>query len=491
MSRALAFLLLAFLAQLGGCDRHEEARDPFATPPARALAPEEALRVYAALESGGDALGPALEEVVARGDHRFVGVLIEALRASQIGLLDGRHYNAKVVALERLSGQRFGADWFAWVRWYQGTSLAPPPGFEDFKGRLLGRAAPDLATFFAEGAPRLVRSEEILWSGAPPERSDFASGPGHEAAESASLHPGELVVGVVLGGEARAYPLRWLDWHEVANDRLGGRAIAVAWCGFCASAMAFSAEDAPGGEARTFGASGLVQRGVRLMYDRETRTLWNELTGLPARGAGATPGARLAPLPSLLTTWGAWRERNPETTVLALGTAERSGDRVSPYARYHTSAETVFPVALARQELAAKVQVYGLEGGLHAKAWPLDALVAERVVNDEVGGYDVVLVATRGRIELEATHPERGRIRFSPGAEVRAYARPVAAFRPGDAPDVLLDPEGHSWRAGDAELLGPAGARAPRLPGTVAYWFAWQAFHPGGEIGGNLEPSSR
>jgi hypothetical protein len=48
---------------------------------------------------------------------------------------------------------------------------------------------------------------------------------------------------------------------------------------------------------------------------------------------------------------------------------------------------------------------------------------------------------------------------------------------------VLLDPEGQAWRAGDAELIGPGGARAPRLPGTVSYWFAWQAFYPESEIG--------
>jgi Protein of unknown function (DUF3179) len=485
VSRVLTPLLLAAAALLAACDGQRAQRDPFATPPPRALAPDEVARVYASLESGDDALARALEDLTARGDHRFVAVLIEALRASQIGLLDGRHYNAKVVALERLSGQRFGADWFAWVRWYQETSLGSPPGFDAYKGRILGRADPELATFFADGAPRRARSEEILWSGAPVEPGDTPA-PGHEDAESAGLHPGEPVVGVALGGEARAYPLRWLDWHEVANDRLGGRPVAVVWCGFCASATAFAAEGGAA-EPRSFAASGLLQRGVRLMYDRETHTLWNELTGLPTLGAAATEGARLEPLPALLTTWGAWLARNPETTVLALGAAERAGGPVSPYARYHASDETVFPVAVARTELGAKAQVYGLADGFDAPAWPLDVLVARGVVNAEVDGRELVLVATRGRIELEAAEPERGRIRFSPGAEVRAYARPVGAFRPGSAPDELLDPEGRSWRAGDAELLGPGGARAPRLPGTVSYWFAWQAFHPDARLGEGLE----
>src|SRR4030095_2480742 len=102
---------LAPLAPAGG--REAPAPDPFAAPPARALTPLEVEHAYALLESGGDELGAVLDDVVARGDYRFVAVLIEALRASQIGLLDGRHYNAKAVALERLSGQRLRAHWCA------------------------------------------------------------------------------------------------------------------------------------------------------------------------------------------------------------------------------------------------------------------------------------------------------------------------------------------------------------------------------------------
>jgi hypothetical protein len=475
--RALAVLLA--LAPLAACEE-PAAPDPFANPPAQALAPAEVLRVYGALESGGDGLAKDLDDVVARADHRFVAVLIEALRASQLGLLDGRHYNAKVVALERLSGQRFGADWVAWVSWYPTTSLVPPPGFAVWKGRLLAKADPAIGAFFAasDGAGR---SEEIVWSGAPPAPLPASATIAHETGGLAALDGAEPVIGVALGTEARAYPLRWLDWHEVANDALGGRAIAVVWCGFCASPRAFDL-GAAGGARRRFASSGLIERSVRLLYDGETRTLWNELTGAASLGPAAKGMRRLEPLPAVLTTWRAWRERNPESTVLAPGAADRAVERGAPYARYHASAETIFPVALVRDELPPKTLVYGLEEDFREKAWPVAELLEAGIANAAVADQPVVLVATRGRIELEATDGERT-ITFSPGAEVRAYARGTDTFRPGATPDELLDDAGTVWRATDTGLVPPAGVAHRRLPGTSAYWFAWQAFHPETEVG--------
>jgi hypothetical protein len=91
--------------------------DRFATPPARPLDAAEEARVYEALEAGSDALPALLDDVVARGDHRFVPVLIEGLRATELKLVPDHHHNARVVALERLSGEALGADWFAWTSW--------------------------------------------------------------------------------------------------------------------------------------------------------------------------------------------------------------------------------------------------------------------------------------------------------------------------------------------------------------------------------------
>lgn len=471
--RALAVLLA--LAPLAACEE-PAAPDPFAKPPARALAASEVERVYAAIEAGDPALRGQLDDVVARGDHRFVAVLIEALRASQIGVLESKVYNEQVVALERLSGQRFGADWVAWVSWYPTTSLEPPPGFAAFKGRLLAKADPALGRFFAQAAG--ADADEIVWSGAAPDPVPAAI-VAHVDAGEVGLDGAEPVVGVALGGETRAYPLRWLDWHEVANDALGGRAIAVVWCGFCASARAFDV-GVGGGDRVFLASSGLLVESVRLLHDGSL--LWNELTGAASLVPNAEGTEPLEPLPAVLTTWRAWRERNPTTTVLAPGASDAAVDRGAPYARYHASAETIFPVAITRAEWKPKQLVYGLENGFRHKAWLAEALLAAEVTNDAVGDQPVVLVATRGKIELEATDGQRT-VTFSPGAEIRAYARGTDSFRAGANPDELLDETGAAWIATDVGLVSPAGTTHRRLPGTSAYWFAWQAFHPDTELG--------
>src|SRR6185369_7988742 len=134
------------------------------------------------------------------------------------------------------------------------------------------------------------------------------------------LSGSERVFGVSVKGEARAYPLRILDWHEMVNDVVGGEPVTLSYCTLCGSGVLYATRGADG-SARTFGTSGLLYRSNKLMVDRQTRTLWSNLTGEAVLGPlAAGPGgpARLALLPVVVTTWQEWRARHPATTVLAL-----------------------------------------------------------------------------------------------------------------------------------------------------------------------------
>lgn len=264
------------------------------------------------------------------------------------------------------------------------------------------------------------------------------------------LAPDEPVLGVEIGGDARAYPLRILDWHAVANDTVGRVPVALAWCRPCSSAVLYRTDTARG--LLTLAASGRFREGDQLLADRETGTLWSQLTGKPAEGALAGSGIELQLLPVVLTTWGSWLGLHPETRVLSLETGAR---REYPAGgKPDTGPETSW--------------IYGLAAGDIAKAYPVDRLVQEKVVNDEFAGRPVVLV-------------------WEPGADaknrtIRAYERGDRTFATNERVFMgltfLVDQDGHPWRLGEEALTTPDGKSLPRLPGRLSLQTGWLAAYP-------------
>ncbi len=302
------------------------------------------------------------------------------------------------------------------------------------------------------------------------------------AAEATWLAPDEPVFGIQIGGEARAYPLRILDWHEMANDELGGIPFALAYCTLCGSGIAYDAR-VPEVGSLDFGSSGLLMRSNKLMVDRQTRTLWNQFTGRPVLGPLAEREIQLRVLPSVVTRWKDWRARHADTTVVSLDTGHRRPYHPgAAYAGYFASPDTIFPVRRARTELPAKERVFGIERDGLAKAWPLAALVDRRVANDDVAGDPIVLVAGGKRIWVDGVSVRSGPARYEAGAEVRAYLRRSHTFRPGNDPNELIDEKGGRWQVQEERLEGPEGERLARAPGVLAYWFGWHSFHPRTEL---------
>ena len=471
MSRGFALLALLCLA-LACRERSEPVEAP--------IADAELPGLYEALTDGDTAAEEkAVAQIEAAHDRRFVPVLLELVRAGQLGIGGRSGYNQRLIALEHLSGQSLGGDWFAWAEWYEGSDLAPPPGFASWKGKLWTRIDPGFGELISDERPARIRIEEIDWGGIHMDGIPTLDDPPHVPPDGAPwLEDGEPVVGVAVGDEARAYPLRIIDWHELVNDRLGGIPFALAYCTLSGSAIAYDARR-DGAEPLLFSTSGLLHNSNKLMMDRGTHTLWSQLTGRAVLGPLAADERELALLPAVVTTWQAWHRRHPETTVLSLETGhERPYVPGLPYGSYFQSPSKLFPALETRQELATKERVYGLAQHGVAKAWPLAELVEQRVMNDDFGGEPVVLVAEEGSVYVDARGPSAGFLRYDAGGAVRAYARGDVDFALGADDATLRDEEGGVWRIEEAALVGPTGERKPRIPGTLAYWFAWQAFHP-------------
>ncbi len=309
--------------------------------------------------------------------------------------------------------------------------------------------------------PELIQFGGVAIDGIPPLDTPLFVGP--DGAEF--LLENEPVFGIVINGDARAYPLRILDWHEMANDVVGGEPVSIAYCTLCGSAVLY--RTTVEGEVFTFSSSGLLYDSNKLMYDRGTDTLWNQLTGQPVLGPLVGTGIELERLPIVRTTWENWLARHPSTTVLSIETGfARTYEPGAAYGDYFDSSTTLFPVAARSQILPAKSEVYTLLIDGEPRAYPATALSDELVINDTAGGTSVVLIVEPGTLAVRAY--DRGGLEFS------ADRLEVAA---GDA-QTVVDGAGVVWRTTEDALVASDGRELPRLGGHLAFWFGWFSFFP-------------
>ena len=195
----------------------------------------------------------------------------------------------------------------------------------------------------------LIPVEEILSGGVRKDGIPALTKPKVvRAVDAENLKPSEPVIGVMIGKESRAYPLKILDQHEIVNDVVGGEPILVSYCPLCRSALVFERQVA--GEVLEFGVSGMLWNSNVLMYDRraksEQESLWSQVRMGAVTGPAARKGLKLKLLPSRLTTWGAWHKDHKATTVLSEQTGYPRNYSRMVYGRYFGTDELMFPVKL-------------------------------------------------------------------------------------------------------------------------------------------------
>jgi hypothetical protein len=448
--------------------------------PADLLPDDEATRLmYEFLQSTEPEFKKTVEIIIAAKDIRFIPVFIELFRANQLSLIGDIDYLIPIDALEFLSGRAIGNDWPAWVEWYGKTDIVPPPGFTGWKGQLLGQIDPGFTDFLQDEFSTTIRTEEIMWGGVSVDGIPALDNAAMILASEADyLESEEPVFGISINGDHRAYPLRILDWHEMANDVIGGVPISLAYCTLCGAGIAYDGR-VSNGETYTFGSSGFLYRSNKLMYDRQTRTLWNQLTGEPVLGKLVGSGIKLDLQPIVTTTWASWLSQHPDTVVLDINTGyQRPYTPGAAYGDYFAYHDTMFPVWLRSDLLATKDRIYALQIEGIPKAYPLDILTKEQVINDMVGETSIVLIASDGQIKVDGVNQRVGEISYDAGGEVRSYARGEETFTPGSQPDTVIDSVGHPWQITEEALIGPEGMSAPRINGHLAYWFGWYSFFP-------------
>ena len=289
----------------------------------------------------------------------------------------------------------------------------------------------------------------------------------------------EPVIALEHGGEAKAYPLQILIWHEIVNDDIAGLPVAATYCPLCNSALVFERE--LDGALYDFGVSGNLRNSDLIMWDRQTESWWQQLTGEAI--AGRLAGARLRVVPAQIVSWGVFADAYPDGLVLDRPSARRPYGS-NPYVGYDAPN---LPPFLYRSptdpRLPPKERVAAVEINGQAVAFPYSRLAEEQVVHYEVGGEPLVVffqfgaTSALGAASIAQAADVGSTGVFRPSLDGRALT-----FAPSEADGgaAFRDNEtGSGWSILGAAVSGPlAGGRLPRLEAQDHFWFAWAAFKP-------------
>ena len=218
------------------------------------------------------------------------------------------------------------------------------------------------------------------------------------ASEVTYLLDDDLVLTLTFNGITRAYPTRILDHHEIVNDMFNRDPVAITYCPLCGSGLAFDRRQ--GGQVLDFGVSSLLHNSDLVMYDRQTKSLWQQITGQAF--AGQSRGSQLKSLPLSMITWNQWRQQYPQAEVLTVDDIQSETYTKDAYADYAGSDRLYMPVSATSARLHPKRVIYGLEIGERALAIDSEWLLKEGGFSDEYDGKKLVFKLT-GNGEVDAS----------------------------------------------------------------------------------------
>jgi hypothetical protein len=262
------------------------------------------------------------------------------------------------------------------------------------------------------------------------------------------VRDGDSVIGVVVRGEARAYPINMLaaPKQELLNDTLGGDEIAVTWCGLCEVGVVYDrrVED----RTLSFFLPGSVWRENMVMEDSETNTQWSQALGKAMKGP--LTDRKLTIVPSVVTDWASWETSHPETTLLDLPLMAVEYVQDFSYDATKTGPDQFLLV---------------MDLGGETRGWPLQSLTGEEAINDAVGGDAVVVL-------FNEQH-------FTTDVYFRKVGARTLEFR-RESGRIVDEQTGSVWDAATGKATeGPlVGQHLSRAPGFLILRDKWLNLHP-------------
>jgi hypothetical protein len=327
--------------------------------------------------------------------------------------------------------------------------------------------------------------------GPPPDGIPSIDDPVFYAAQTVDyISPNAPVLAVEIDGDARAYPLDVMVWHEIVNDTVGGVPVAVEYCPLCNSATVFDRRIE--GRVLEFGVSGLLFNSSLVMYDRQTETLWSHFSGRPLYGELGE--AELVDYPTTIVGFEEWRTANPNGIVLSRETGVDRNYGSNPYPGYdNVDADPFLFEGEVDGRFTAMTRMVGIAertdestsanasagGAAAATSFPLLQLREAGVVTSTLGDQPVVAFWVPGSASaLDASSVAGGVDVGATGVFVPEAAGMALTFASNGG--VITDNEsGSTWNifgaATDGELVGEQLEQVVHID---TFWFAWIAFHP-------------
>ena len=353
-------------------------------------------------------------------------------------------------------------------------TIEPDPDFES----ALRSARISKGVWKTDFSRHTVSYDEILSGGPPRDGIPPIDSPKFVGPEGASpwLDDQEPVLAFQVNGDARAYPLQILTWHEIVNDVVGGVPVAVTFCPLCNAAIVF--ESTLDGVVHDFGTSGKLRNSDLIMWDRQTETWWQQFTGEGI--VGELAGKKLTMLPASIISFSDFRTANPQGKVLSRDTGFSRSYGNNPYAGYDRADETPF---LFRGDLDGRLlpkeRVATVTIGQVDAAFPFSILENERAVNYAVNGKDVVVFFKSGTVSaLDKSSIKKSRNVGATGVFDTRVDGESLTFR-ADGDGFVDNQTGSVWNILGQAVEGPLeGTDLTPIVHANHFWFSWEAFKP-------------
>lgn len=333
--------------------------------------------------------------------------------------------------------------------------------------------------FSTDFSRHTVPYSDVLSGGPPKDGIPAIDDPKFISVPAADEFLGDLepVIFFQIGDDVRIYPLQILTWHEIVNDVVDGRPVTVTFCPLCNTAIAFDSTFE--GQVLDFGTTGRLRFSNLIMYDRQTETWWQQATGEGI--AGKYAGSQLTFLPASIVGWSEIKEKFPEAQVLSRDTGYRRDYGRNPYAGYDNinNSPFLFRGPSTPGELPAMARVLTVELNDEAVAYPYEVLQDQAVINDTVGGQEIVVFWQPGTASaLDSSSIAEGDDVGAGASFSRDLDGQILTFSFEDE-KIIDDQTSSEWDVFGKAVSGElAGTQLEPVVSVNHFWFSWAAFRP-------------